>query len=489
MVVSSGEKREGNTEALWPLLLEAVAVHNVLPLTSSCNLRCFFCSHRQNPPGIRVSYFPSLPLVLLAELIPLLDGSRKIVIGESSTRLCEGEPLMHPHFLTVIKEIRKKFPSAPLQITTNGTLLTKSLLLELVALKEGRSPGAVKSQDSSLSVRYPANLELVISLNSSTPPRRAKIMGDPEPQRVLEAIDLCRKYALPFHGSIVACPDYNGWEDLKQTLFFLEEMGVLTTRVFLPGRTRFSVGRPLVTFSLWKELHDFLQELRDNLEHPVLLEPPLKGDLRAEVEGVIRSSPAQQAGLKRKDTILRVNGEQVLTSVDAFYKIQKAADPLLEILRTGKGGQVPENLKENHFLRLSKRKGEPSGLVLSYDLDAQKIAQVATEIERKKAKAPFLFTSRAAALLWEAAQRESLVPEKVCIDVVENAFWGGTICCAGLLTVYDFTKHLRKIIIEKKEPDLIIIPLKPFDRSGRDLRGEHYEKLSAAFPQFSFSFL
>jgi hypothetical protein len=424
-----------------------------------------------------------LPLEELEQLIPFLNGFRKIVIGESSTRLCEGEPLTHPQFLAVLKEIKRHFPDTPLQITTNGTLLNRNLLQELMELSGGMTPG----KPFAASLHELPNLELVISLNSSSPGRRSKIMGDRNPQRVLEGIRFCREYGLPFHGSIVAMPHFDGWKDLKETLFFLEEMGALTTRVFLPGYTRFSSRKRFFEQSLWTEMNDFLQELRVNLEHPVVLEPPLKKDLLARVEGVIRTSPAQQAGLKKGDLITEVNGEKVISGVEAFYKIQKAANPLLVIERPGMGD---ENPMPNHYsVKLQKRKGDSSGIVISYDLEAEAVNRITAEIERKKPENPFLFTSRAAVPLWEAAQRESLLPRSLCINIVENSFLGGSICCAGLLTVSDFTKHLGELVRKKEKPDLIIIPLKPFDRSGLDLLGEHYEKLPAAFPQFSFSFL
>lgn len=483
MVISPRNRRYGSREELWPLLLEAVSINNVLPLTSSCNLHCVFCSHEQNPPGVRTCYFSPLLLEDLEQLIPFLNGSRKIIVGESSTRLCEGEPLTHPQFLAVLKKIKRQFPETPLQITTNGTLLNKNLLPELKELCGGMPPGRFWDRPFH---EVPA-LELVISLNSSSPSRRSIIMGDNDPQRALEGVRLCGEYGLPFHGSIVAVPHFGGWKDLKETLFFLEEMGALTTRVFLPGYTRFSPREHFFDLSLWRELNDFLQELRVNLEHPVVLEPPLKKDLLARVEGVIRNSPAQQAGLKSGDIIAGVNGEKVLSGAEAFYKIQKEGDPLLEIERPGMGVQ---NSREEYFLlKLKKRKGQSSGIVIAYDLEAEAIDRIKKEIERKKPENPLLFTSRAAAPLWEAVQREMLLPQHLRINIVENSFWGGSICCAGLLTVSDFTKHLGELTREKEKPDLIIIPLKPFDHRGLDLTGEHYEKLFTAFPQFSFSFL
>jgi len=76
--MNSKPEKWARKEELWPLLVEAVSVYNVLPLTSTCNLNCIFCSHLQNPPGIKAYHFPPLPLEELKQLIPFPDGSRKI---------------------------------------------------------------------------------------------------------------------------------------------------------------------------------------------------------------------------------------------------------------------------------------------------------------------------------------------------------------------------------------------------------------------------
>jgi MoaA/NifB/PqqE/SkfB family radical SAM enzyme len=130
------------------MLWESVSKENVLPLTSTCNLRCVFCSNRQNPRGVRVYAVPHLPLPLVKSLIPCLDPGRKIIIGEAATRINEGEPFTHPHIWQTLEAIRERYPQAMLQITTNGTLLDR------VAVKR-------------LAVMQP--LEVNLSLNSATP--------------------------------------------------------------------------------------------------------------------------------------------------------------------------------------------------------------------------------------------------------------------------------------------------------------------------------
>ena len=56
-----GKEKGSFREQLWTILLEAVSRDNILPLTSSCNLHCLFCSNRQNPPGVQTFSFAPLP--------------------------------------------------------------------------------------------------------------------------------------------------------------------------------------------------------------------------------------------------------------------------------------------------------------------------------------------------------------------------------------------------------------------------------------------
>lgn len=471
-----GEGKGSFGEQLWALLLEAVSRDNVLPLTSSCNLSCLFCSHRQNPPGVQTFSFAPLSPEWLKELIPLLDGSRKIIIGESSTRLCEGEPFTHPSILEILNEIRRHFPRTPLQITTNGTFLTAEIVEKLAALNR---PG------------QGAEIELIISLNSASLAQRTRIMGDLHPENVLRGLSLCRENGLSFHGSVVALPHLCGWEDLAETLYCLEEEGAVTTRVFLPGYT--SYARPSLRFdpSLWEELDIFLAGIREKIDHPLTLEPPVKKDLLARVEGVVRSSPAREAGLKRGDLIIDVNGKIVVSGVDAFYRIQNAANPLVSVNRPGKNEQFPMHTG-NLTIRLSKKAGRSSGLVFNADLAPRLIEEVRKAAGKKRGAEVLLLTSRLAASLWDAARQKCLLPEEIRISPVENRFFGGSICCAGLLTVADLRAHLEGVISglgNPAEPLHVLVPPAPFDRRGFDLCGEHYQDLCAHFPEFTFSFL
>ena len=462
-----------NENDLWPLLLEAVFRDNVLPLTSSCNLKCIFCSSRGNPQGVKTVSFPPLDKSVLQELIPFLDPGRKIIIGESSTRLCEGEPLMHPFFSEVVEEISELFPHTPLQITTNGTLLSPELIYKMSLLKGNEGDGSV------------GGVEFIFSLNSASSYWRCNIMGDKDPERALKVVDLCSKYGVDFHGSLVAAPQLTGWEELKQTLYFLENAGALTTRVFLPGITRYSNYNGNFSFTWWSQIRDFTEEVNRELEHPVTVEPPLKKDLLARVEGVIEGSTAEEAGLQKGDIIMEVEEAPVLSAVDAFSRLKKGSSPFLRVDRPC------GNCVGGKYLttRIEKEAGQSPGVVIYSDLDPYFIQAVNSAIERYNSFRTVLLTSVLAAPLWEEARRRLLLPRELDVYPVENKFWGGSISCAGLLTVDDFKEAMSHISLQKGDADLFILPFKPFDRQGKDLLGKDYTLLKDSFPWLNLLFL
>lgn len=81
---------------LKELILESAAQSNILPIISTCNVQCRFCSNRQNPPLAETLSMPPVSLELVDEALSLMDPGKPVVIGESVTRLTEGEPFVHP---------------------------------------------------------------------------------------------------------------------------------------------------------------------------------------------------------------------------------------------------------------------------------------------------------------------------------------------------------------------------------------------------------
>lgn len=426
-------------QAPFNMLLETASRDNILVLTTRCSTSCIFCSHLQNPKEIEAYYVDELSRDEINTLIEFLDGSRKIVIGESATRICEGEPFLSEGIVETLGYIRQKHQKAPIQITTSGISLDSFMLSELQRI---------------------GGIELNISLNSSSIQGRAQLYRGHAHTAALEAIKQLREYRLPFSGSIVAMPHVVGWEDVEATVSYLAENGASTIRIFMPGYTRFTRGQ-LQPKDIREGLQKLVEGIRKRTETPVLLEPPLIRDLHAVVEGVLIESPAQKSGIKTGDVIEYIDGKKVTSRVDAYYRLFELENPKVEFLRAG---DRCERIVE-------KRKNEASGMVFNYDIHPDTIKDIERVLARNKGRRCLIATSELAyGILAQCIQ----ITENIRLEAVENGFLGGNIMCAGLLTVKDIEKHLLKSQIL---PEVVLLPAVIFDKTGRDLLGIHFKEL------------
>ncbi|MDN5325891.1 MAG: hypothetical protein PWP41_587 [Moorella sp. (in: firmicutes)] len=461
------------------LALVTASRYNILPLTSTCNLACLFCSHRQNPPGVETWRLPPLKGEEVDNLLDYLDGDRKIVIGESATRLIEGEPLTHPDFLAIMRKIRRRFPRARLEITTNGTLLTPKLIREMADLQP---------------------LEINLSLNSASPEGRRRLMGDKNPGAALKAPMALQQAGIIYQGSLVACPWLVGWDDFRETILYLARAGARTIRVFLPGYTRLAPPELRFPPGLRRQIEGELEQLRSLTDVPLLLEPPFLDNLLPEVEGVIPGTPAARAGLKRGDLILEIDGRKPRSRVEAY---RLAAVPGQRRLLVGRshgknygsselkltGGQpgksngscsepsaTGEGIQGAFFELEVGREG--SGLTFAWDFDPDLLPEIEKACRRHGARKVLILTSRlGATVVKDAVAGLSLYLEVVATP---SRFFGGSIGCAGLLTLADFQAAWQDWQEAKGPADLIILPSIAFDYQGRDLAGEHYLNLAAS---------
>lgn len=424
---------------LQRLLVEAVRVHNVLPLTGRCNLSCVFCSHRYNPPDAEAYSFPPLAEECLRGLIPFLNSTKKIIIGESATRLREGEPLTHSQFLPLIRQLRRLHPVTTIQLTTNASLLDEKTVYHLGRLKP---------------------LEVIVSLNSASVKGRMLLMGDPYPLRAIEAIDLLQRHDLPFHGSLVALPDLVGWDDLHETLMVLDRAGAVTLRLLLPGYTYLSSPAAVPISGTNEACYLFAAKIKLSLQAPLLVEPPLIEDLVPQVEGVIKGSFAEKAGFKAGDLIDAVDGLKPRSRVEAFELANIMEQSSFSIVRQQKSIE----------LIMQKGNRAASGLVMNYDLDPAQVERVRRLLSGKEKT--LMLVSEPALKRWQAAAITNTLPG-LTLKTVTSSYFGGSINCAGLLTISDFARALSEI------EDLgcyskILLPGIAFDSTGRDMRGIHY---------------
>jgi NifB/MoaA-like Fe-S oxidoreductase len=428
---------------LQRLLVEAVREHNVLPLTGRCNLSCCFCSHRFNPPGTRAYSFGPLSAERLSELAAFLDPERKIIIGESATLLREGEPLTHPRLMDLLKELRTRYPETMIQITTNGSLLDHQIIDKFPALQP---------------------LELIISVNSMSAKGRRVLMGDLKPAKIRPLLELLAARQLDFHGSIVAMPHLIGFEDLRQTILFLDQCGAKSIRLLIPGFTKVTDPNLIPGENVISKCYQLIAELQRKISTPLLPEPPLINDLHPVVAGVFKGSPAGLKGVKAGDQILDIDGTQPFSRVEAFRKLVVNSDPYLSVGREGKVFRAS----------LPKAAQTSPGLAFDYDLDPDQVDRVMTNVNPNGKT--LVLVSVPALIRWQLALSVRSI-ENINLLAVPSVWFGGTINCAGLLTVSDYREVLTGLA-SINDYKWILVPGISFDRGGLDLTGQHYLTLT-----------
>ena len=425
--------------APFNLLLEAASKDNILVLTSDCITACVFCSHLQNPVEVDAYYVDKLSREQVDILIEFLNGSDKIIIGESATRICEGEPFIREDIIDILQSIRLRYRETVIQVTTSGIQLNETILTELKRI---------------------GKIELNISLNSSSVQGREKLYRGKSHISAVAAVKKLKDYGISFSGSIVAMPHLVGWEDIRETIYFLSMNGASTIRVFVPGFTRFTKG-VLPQKDIMSRLQSFVSDLGKSVDVPVIIEPPGIKDTHAEVLGVMRDSPAWEAGIAKGDRILSINGRKAVSRVDAFLRLFKDGLPELEVLRNG----------ELMNMVIKKRAKTPSGMVFNYDIHPDTITEIEKGLLRNRGIRSLLLTSE---LSYDLLK--SCIPERqgMNIEAVRNRYFGGNIMCAGLLTVGDIEAHMSE---KEQLPQVLLLPGIMFDTSGRDLLGRHFKEI------------
>mgnify|MGYP002332059482 CR=1 FL=1 len=469
-------------DACVAALAEAEAA-GILPVTSTCNLSCVFCSNRANPPGVRVHHLPPRSLPEIRAALSRMGHLDEIVIGESASRVSEGEPLTHPRFEAILAAVREVLPRALVKVTTNGTLLDR----RMAALFKARRP-----------------LEVTLSLNTCSPEGYRKVHGlgrgsgsghDP-----MAAVRALSEAGVPFHASVVPVPALTGPGDLLETARRLDESDCLSLRVLVPAHTSFSDPGLVGLLPPREEVARLAEEARRAVRLPVTLEPPQVADLRARLAGVIRGSPAAAAGLRTGDVLEEVEGHHPFSRVDAFRRLTAA-------LRQTGSCRVRVAGRGEVTLRTDDPTGRP-GVVLDRDVDPRDIRLVLRTAARLRARRVLVLTSALgagplemgfrAAARWDAVGRqgagrrrrgvrahpEGTGPAVHVVPVASRSF-GGSIAAAGLLTVSDFACALEPLVRDRavQGGDLVFLPPVSFGVDGLDLFGRPPADLQALLPR------
>lgn len=427
------------------LLLVDAAQNNILPLTSTCNVSCIFCSHKQNPPDLKVLKMPPLKIETVKALLKEINPFSPIIIGESVTRIMEGECFTHPKIKEILKILRQRFPSTKIQITTNGSLLDKEMVEFLKDL---------------------GDISINLSLNTASIKNRQFLMKDNLSEQAINSPFLLQKYKIDYHGSIVAMPHLLGWDDLKNIILFFQKFNAKTVRIFSPGYTRYALDIFKDCLRIEERLFDFVNGLRKNISLPITIEPLKLTDLKPWVVGVIKDSSAFKAKIKAGDLILEIGGQKPLSRVDAFNILYQSGNVFLKIFQ--------DEVEKEVFLQ--KNSGESSGVVMDFDVEPILFTKIKRKFKKySKVKILWLCSELGEKVLKVGANK-FLKNFDLTIKSVKNYYFGGSIACAGLLTVEDILKTLKEV---KILPSAIILPRMAFDVLGNDIRGDNFKKIES----------
>jgi len=416
--------------------LHSVSAYNIMPVTSRCTFSCLFCSHRQNPPGVEVFTVPDLTLSMVDELFIFLDPAKKIVIGESATRCIEGEPFCNRAFPDILEKLRRKFPVTPFHIATNGTLLTKKTIKRL---------------------RRIMPVELAISVNILDPALRRTILGEVKTTDMLSVLSCLSACEIPFSTTILALPGLTGWEILEETVTALSGTGSEVIKLYWCSVTDHTSSEVAAAAGDRDSLIYFHEKMKKKIKTPLFLEPPLLSDLKAITEGAVKGSPGEKAGIQAGDEILFIDTFKPRSRVEAFRCLNVFNKPARLVVR--RDGQL---LTLNLNLSYSER----PGITFLYDIDCDYF-EVLKNVSMR-AHRPLIITSELALPMLQAALKSDELD--VPAVSVRNSFFGGTIGCAGLMTVIDIIEAIPQDGSFKE----ILLPAAPFDGHGRDLTGRSW---------------
>lgn len=434
------------------ILFKTVKEDNILPITSICKLNCIFCSHKNNPSEIETYSFGHLELDLIKTMIEFLDPERPVFIGESASKIIEGEPFVHPEIYQILEYLRQRWPDIEIKITTSASFIN----IEKV--------GSLKTLEP---------LELNISLNAPAPEERVFLMNDSKPNNVFKIIPELKQQQLKFSASIVSMHHLKGFDYLKRTFDYLEHYPPLTLRVFMAGFSHYADPEIIADAAEYQKLNQFINKIKNNYSYPIITEPQLLSDFKAQINDIIKNSPAAKTDLKAGDVIKKVDQETVVSRVDAFYQIKEAKNPVVEVQRADQKKKII----------IEKNKNEASGLIMSYDLSRKvknTLEAYAAESSKNKKGITVIMASEAGYDLLADLLKEYRMNNNEYLKLlkVKNEVFGASIIAAGLLTNSDLARSLKMI---DGEIEKIILPEIIYDYYGNDLLGEHYTELEENF--------
>lgn len=454
-------------------LYRSVQEYNVLPLTSACAYECIFCSHRFQPQGVKTFSPGHIKTEVIFDLIDYLNESRKIVIGESASRIEEGEPFLHSEWRKILFQIRQQYPRTLCQITTAGTLLTADDIKFLSRMRP---------------------LKIFLSLNCISPHYRRRYLGDNTTGQISSLLENLSHYGVSVEGSILALPKLTGWQEISRTLKFLDEYPcVQAVRILEPGYTDEIDKNLKQKLRVDSESLNFrLEKWQSNLSISVYTEPSHIKSLKAKIMGVVDSSPADKIGLKKGDIITKIAGKNPFSRVEAFdlFKryFSRGENFSLRILRneSNHDGQSSFREEKEFLIKPSEIKSNYEyikewnpGMIMAYDMPSKYLGKIISKTP-SEGKVLLISAPRAAnrlKLLIEKLDSKSGAALNFELHIINPDFFGGNIQCAGLLVNRDILANKQKIL--SLQPDLVLLPGIMFNHREQDLNGQKLSEIQS----------
>ena len=462
----------------WCLEKDGGLFRNLDSISSYCNAKCEFCYELGNPLPFERSM---LSLEEVGTRTRYFDPASGMGILHPALRLSL-EPFTNPNLVRIMETVRQKSPEELIILTTNGSFLTPEMVHQLVKLQP---------------------VVLSVSINSCFTETRRKIMGDQRAETALGSLKLLKENGIRFVGTIVA------WhtipvEDLLATIRFIDEFSPYCIRVTLPGYSRyFSEDNLFDIESTWSTVCDAIESIRSGVSAPVMVLPHLYANapLIPRIDGVVKNSPAQLAGVRYGDIITLINEKPVLTKGQARAWLKKLEGPegVLELGVRRNGRTLVFKLKEADDVHASlypykvnlhqgggkagehdpdANFGSRFGIFLAGDFDIGSIPKMMEMITDYGAQNVLLLSSAIMKPNVETIiesifeYRDYFSRIKFDIRVPEHAFWGGNILVGDLYLVSDYLAAAREFIAESgRKPDLILLPSSFANEFGYDLAG------------------
>jgi hypothetical protein len=440
-----------------------------------CKVKCKFCYQIGHPPELQSPRYTT-PREEIETKIRYYRPERKQRLFHA-TNYDTNEILTYPGVIDLMRLLREKTDKPFYNITTNGVPLTAKMIRDLKPLLP---------------------FELGISINSTNPALRKKLMRDKQPEVAIDSMNRLREENIPFLASIVAWPEFT-LEDLEQTIRDLDRFPPAEIRVCLPGYSKHFSAEPLFDRDeVWQGIVNLVRRLRDELTVPIIPLPSVYEEhLHDEyhnlpyVQGVVPGSPAMKAGVRRGDVLVSANNVRLPNRPAARFAMTKMHEDgatlvWLKVLRNGEETDLV--LKEGadgdfefpYTRQLASLHRMPYGLLLPQGLGHEVTGQIRHLAARQQAKRVLILTSTLMRGPMQLLLAETGGVEGAEVEwaIPRNDYLGPNIFMGDLLTVQDYVEFLREHqAAGNPRPDLVLSPSSAFSTWRRDITGRTFYEI------------